>query len=26
VFPRLLDEFLFDWLGLKGAEGAFLSE
>ena len=26
VFPQLLDEFLFDWLGLKGAEGAFLSE
>jgi len=26
VFPRLLDEFLFDWLGQKGAEAAFLQE
>ena len=26
VFPTLLDEFLFDWLGYRGADQAFLAE
>ncbi len=26
VFPRLLDEFLFDWLGHRGADQAFLAD